>query len=151
MLSTYQLLQVGQRWTSQWEWFHHPIHVVAHILHPLWHHPLGNISLELQDGCTSYSSIHCHDHLDENALDDELLIFLRKEEPFAQEATNLQDPLLAFISWWEKFGRHVTKLQALALRALSQDCSSLVCERNWSCFNLVQTKKQNMLNFLPNP
>ncbi len=82
-LSTYQLLQVGQRWTSRWDCFQHLIHPMAHILHPLWHHPLGNISLELQDGWTYYLSIHCCDPLDENALDDELLKFLCKEGPFA--------------------------------------------------------------------
>ncbi len=82
-LSTYQLFQVGQRWTSRWECFQHPIHLMAHILHPLWYHPLGNISLELQDGWTYYLNIHCCDPLDENALDDELLKFLCKEGPFA--------------------------------------------------------------------
>ncbi len=30
---------------------------------------------------------------------------------------------------------------------LSLDCNSLACECNWSCFNLVQTKK-NRLGFL---
>ncbi len=81
-LSKNQLLQVGQSWTSRWECFHHPIHPVAHILHPLWRHPLGNISLELQDGWTSYLSIHYHEPLGENALDDEFLKFLCKEMPF---------------------------------------------------------------------
>jgi hypothetical protein len=94
---------------------------VAHILHPLLRHPLGNISNELQDGWKSYLNIHYRD-----PLDDELLKFLWKEGPFAQEATNLQDPMLAPVFWWERFGRHVPKLQALALRASSQDCSSLV-------------------------
>ncbi len=46
-LSVNQFFQIGQKWTPQWEWFHHLIHVVAHILHPLWRHPLGNISSEL--------------------------------------------------------------------------------------------------------
>jgi len=38
--------------------------------------------------------------------------------------------MLALISWWEKFRRHFPKLQALALRALSQDYSSSMCECN---------------------
>ncbi len=79
MLSIDQFFQISQRWISRWEWFHQPIHVVAHILHPLWYHPLGNIFHELQDGWTSYLNIHCCDPLDENALDDEFLKFLRKE------------------------------------------------------------------------
>jgi len=90
----------------------------------LWCHPLGNIFPKLQDGWTSYLNIHCHDPLDENALDDEFLKFLRIKRPFAQEAANLQNPMLAPISWWENFRRHAPKLQALALRAISQGCSS---------------------------
>jgi len=85
----------------------------------LWCHPLGNISFEFQDGWTFYLNIHCHDPLDENALDDELLKFICKEGPFAQEAINLRDSMLALVSWWEKFGIHVPKLQTLALKALS--------------------------------
>ncbi len=92
---------------------------MAHILHPLWYHPLGNIFHELQDGWTSYLNIHCHDPLDENALDDELLKFICKEGPFAQEAINLRDSMLAPVFWWEKIGIHVPKFQNLALRALS--------------------------------
>ena len=74
-------------------------------------------------------------------LNDDLLKFLRKEGSFAQEASLLGEPMLAPVSLWEKFGRHIPKLQSLALKVLSQDCSSSVCEWNWSCFNLVQTKK----------
>jgi hypothetical protein len=83
MLLVDQLLQVGPRCTSRWEWFHHPIHVVAHILHPLLCHPLGNISHELQDGWKFYLNIHCRNPLDGNDLDDELLKLLWKEGPFA--------------------------------------------------------------------
>jgi hypothetical protein len=103
-------LQVIQRWTLCREWFHCPKNIVAHILHPLWHHSLGNISPKLQEGWTSYLNIYCHDPTDENALDDELLNFLWKERPFAREAVNLRNLMLALVSWWEKFGRHVSKL-----------------------------------------
>jgi hypothetical protein len=100
---------------------------VAHIQHPLWCHPLGNIFHESKDGWKSYLNIHSCDPLDENVLDNGLLKFLWKEGPFARKATNLRDPMLAHVFWWERFERHVPKLQALALRASSQDCSSLVC------------------------
>jgi hypothetical protein len=103
---------------------------VAHIQHPLWCHPLGNIFHESKDGWKSYLNIHSCDPLDENVLDNGLLKFLWKEGPFARKATNLRDPMLAHVFWWERFERHVPKLQALALRALSQDYSSSMCECN---------------------
>jgi hypothetical protein len=143
-LLTDQLLQVGQRWTSQWEWFHRPIHVVAHILHPSSHHPLGNISHELQDGWKSYLNIHCYDTLDENALDDELLKFLWKEGPFAREDINLQNPHVDPCILVGKIRKtYVPKLQALALHKIVIPYVYF----NWSCFNFVQIIKQNKLIF----
>jgi hypothetical protein len=44
------------------------------------------------------------------------------------------------------FGSDTPTLQNLALRLVSQCCSSSGCERNWSTFALVQTKVRNQLS-----
>jgi hypothetical protein len=147
-LSEQKIVDVRNCWIARWEWFHRPIHDAAKILHPLWRSELGEISPDLYDGWNGYLDMVCTDPREQNSLNDDLLKFLRKEGSFAREASLLREPMLAPVSWWEKFGRHIPKLQSLALKVLSQDCSSSVCERNWSCFNLVQTKKRNRLSFL---
>lgn len=38
-------------------------------------------------------------------------------------------------------------MQRIALRVLSQDCSSSATERNWSAWGLIQTKRRNRLSF----
>ncbi len=43
---------------------------------------------------------------------------------------------------WEKYGKHASRLQHLEKCILSQDCSVSICERNWSTFYMVQTKKR---------
>ena len=131
----------------RWTWFQRPIHIAAYILHPLWRHELGTVSIEVQKGWIDYLNIACTDHVLQNELEDSLLRFLRKEGCFSRPATLLGEPMLKPISWWEKYGREEPHLQRIALRVLSQDCSSSASERNWSAWGLVQTKRRNRLSF----
>eukprot|EP00253_Pinus_taeda_P011454 PITA_11454 len=48
--------------------------------------------------------------------------------------------------WWEAFGSHCQELQRLAIRILSQTCSATGCERKWSVFERIHTKKRNRLD-----
>eukprot|EP00253_Pinus_taeda_P027187 PITA_27187 len=48
-------------------------------------------------------------------------------------------------AWWKMYGGRVTLLQKLAIRILSQTCSSSGCERNWSVFEKIDNKKHNRL------
>ena len=48
-------------------------------------------------------------------------------------------------SWWEQHGISCPELQKIAIRILSQTSSSSGCERNWSTFDQVHTKKRNRL------
>jgi len=47
--------------------------------------------------------------------------------------------------WWESFGSQTPQLQKFAIRVLSQTCSSSGCERNWSVFERIHTRKRNRL------
>eukprot|EP00253_Pinus_taeda_P027215 PITA_27215 len=47
--------------------------------------------------------------------------------------------------WWESFGGQCPQLQRFAIRVLSQTCSVSRCERNWSVFERIHTKKRNRL------
>jgi hypothetical protein len=48
-------------------------------------------------------------------------------------------------NWWESFGSYCPQLQKFAIRVLSQTCSASGCERNWSAFERIHTKKRNRL------
>ncbi|GAU21371.1 hypothetical protein TSUD_189580 [Trifolium subterraneum] len=47
--------------------------------------------------------------------------------------------------WWESYGDEHLELQNFAIRVLSLTCSSSGCERNWSAFEMVHTKRRNRL------
>ncbi|CAK8538852.1 unnamed protein product [Lathyrus sativus] len=47
--------------------------------------------------------------------------------------------------WWETYGTEAPSLQKLAIQILSQTCSASGCERNWSVFEHIHSKKRNRL------
>ncbi|KAK1558477.1 hypothetical protein Q3G72_021009 [Acer saccharum] len=50
--------------------------------------------------------------------------------------------------WWNAFGHETPELKKFAVNVLSLTCVASVCERNWSTFNQVHTKKRNRLTTL---
>ncbi|XP_075083048.1 uncharacterized protein LOC107787249 isoform X1 [Nicotiana tabacum] len=49
------------------------------------------------------------------------------------------------VEWWDQYGIETPDLQTFAIRVLSLTCSSSGCERNWSVFEHIHTKKRNRL------
>ncbi|XP_076890552.1 uncharacterized protein LOC143541669 [Bidens hawaiensis] len=47
--------------------------------------------------------------------------------------------------WWRLFGGDYPKMQNFVVRILSQTASSSGCERNWSVFERIHTKRRNRL------
>lgn len=48
--------------------------------------------------------------------------------------------------WWTAFGSGTPELQLVATRVLAQTTSASACERNWSTFDFIHTKKRNRLS-----
>ena len=46
---------------------------------------------------------------------------------------------------WESYGGEGKELQKVAMKILSFTCSVTGCERNWSTFDQVHTKRRNRL------
>ncbi|CAO2171413.1 unnamed protein product [Urochloa humidicola] len=80
-----------------------------------------------------------------SALTREMKIFRMGEGDFGRStAKNDRQHMLAD-EWWQTYGCSAPNLQKLALRVLSQTCSASGCERNWSLFEHVHSKKRNRL------
>ena len=47
--------------------------------------------------------------------------------------------------WWLYYGGSIPELQQIAIRVLSQTSSSSGCERNWSIFERIHSKRRNRL------
>jgi hypothetical protein len=50
--------------------------------------------------------------------------------------------------WWRNYGARAPNLQKFAIRILSQTCTSSGCERNWSVFEKIHSKKRTRLELM---
>ncbi|KAK2654652.1 hypothetical protein Ddye_014508 [Dipteronia dyeriana] len=50
------------------------------------------------------------------------------------------------VTWWTNYGSETPNLQTIAKRIISLTTSSPGCERNWSTFEGIHTKKRNQLD-----
>lgn len=48
--------------------------------------------------------------------------------------------------WWEQYGDSAPTLQRVAMRILSQVCSTSPFERHWSTFQQIHSDKRNKIN-----
>lgn len=73
-------------------------------------------------------------------------MFRTESLDFGRPGAQLREGQLRPVSWWMKYGNDLPKLKKLAIRVLSQDCAAVACERNWSVFSLIHTKRRNRLS-----
>jgi len=52
---------------------------------------------------------------------------------------------VAAYQWWQQFGGHAPELQHIAIRLLSQVSSACACERIWSTFDFIHSRRRNQL------
>ncbi|MCO5572532.1 hypothetical protein L7F22_026287 [Adiantum nelumboides] len=114
-------------WNIRWDWFHKPIHAVAHILHPLWRNDEQYSNEELEEGFMEYMRRVTGDNVDTmRRIEDDLLAFRNHSLHFGRATARLQETQLQPVSWWKKYGNCAPTLKRFAIRVLSQDCSSVL-------------------------
>ena len=83
----------------------------------------------------------------ENALLDEFYVYREHAlDMFCLPRAKDYDRVKYPIKWWKTFGTTTPNLAKLAIRVLSQGTSASSCERNWSTFSLIHTKRRNRLS-----
>ncbi|KAL8515891.1 hypothetical protein ACS0TY_014550 [Phlomoides rotata] len=75
----------------------------------------------------------------------ELEVYRRAEGGFGYNMAKRQRSTMAPAAWWEAFGTSTPNLQKFFVKVLNLTCSSSGCERNWSIFENVHSKRRNRL------
>ncbi|KAH7278565.1 hypothetical protein KP509_38G046800 [Ceratopteris richardii] len=107
---------IQEVWNARWNWFHKPIHAVAHILHPLWRgpHQLGND--ELDSGFEEYVERWTYGDIDmQIRIEDEMLVYRNHRGKFGKPIALLCESQLRS-STWSLF--HTKKRNKLTTRQL---------------------------------
>eukprot|EP00253_Pinus_taeda_P013576 PITA_13576 len=112
---------IDEKWNNQ---LHRAIHAAGYFLNPQYHCKAKELGA-LRGEVTTFSNAS-------RTFGKNLARFAREADEPAQ--------------WWEAFGGHCLELQKFAIVILSQTCSATGCERNWSVFERMHTKKRNHLD-----
>lgn len=129
-----------------------PLHLAAYFLNPYFSYNDSSIfgDEDVMDGFISAVEIFYHGDYDKQnqVLNEDLHKFKDKVGHFAKPVAmaGCKDYDLCPAKWWGNYGTQVPTLQKMAIRILSLTSSSSGCERNWSCFEGIHTKKRNRLN-----
>ncbi|XP_059078230.1 uncharacterized protein LOC131876770 [Cryptomeria japonica] len=136
---------IDKRWHHQ---LHRPIHAAAYYLNLAFHFsPTFRADAEVLDGLYLVMEKMAPVGCTQTDLMRELQLFSNAQgetfsHPIAKESRTTMMP----DNWWSFFGPTTPNLQKLAIRILSQPCSASGCERNWSMFEHIHSKRRNRLS-----
>ncbi|CAA0829171.1 hAT transposon superfamily protein [Striga hermonthica] len=128
-----------------------PLHLAAYFLNPFYSYNDSSIfaNEDVMDGFISAVETFYHgDYEKQNqVLNEDLHKFKDQTGHFAKHVAmaGCKDYNFCPAKWWGNYGTQVPTLQKMAIRLLSLTSSSSGCERNWSCFEGIHTKKRNRL------
>ncbi|KAK7302122.1 hypothetical protein RJT34_13002 [Clitoria ternatea] len=75
----------------------------------------------------------------------EIQLYRERQGTFGRESALQVTKSIRPDQWWRFYGGSTPILQKLAIHLLSQTSSSSGCERNWSFFECIHTKRRNRL------
>ncbi|CAA0832218.1 hAT dimerisation domain-containing protein / transposase-related, partial [Striga hermonthica] len=131
-----------------------PLHLMAYLLNPYYHYKDPNLVLDqvVSDGVFDCLDVICQGNFDlmDKIMNVELPIYKTKGgvfgKPIAAKGCEVNDEKFDPATWWLNYGCGTPNLQRVAIRILSLTTSSSGCERNWSTFEGIHTKKRNRLD-----
>ncbi|XP_057838522.2 uncharacterized protein LOC131048545 [Cryptomeria japonica] len=134
---------IDRRWQTQ---LHRPLHAAAYYLNPAFHfRPDFKADEEVLSGL--YSVIERMSPGHSSNIVQELEAFSNAEgEVFSRMLCIENRTKMQPDRWWQMFGPKTPNLQQVAIRILSQPCSASGCERNWSMFEHIHSKRRNRLS-----
>ncbi|XP_010436496.1 PREDICTED: uncharacterized protein LOC104720259 [Camelina sativa] len=132
---------IDRRWDRM---LRHDLHAAAYYLNPAFiYDPTFSDKPEVMSGLMNLFEKQTENS--KTKLFQELKMYREREgsfsRPMALSCSKTSQP----DEWWRYFGFDAPNLQKLAIRILSQTASSSGCERNWSVFERIHTKKRNRL------
>ncbi|KAK2397863.1 hypothetical protein QL285_059395 [Trifolium repens] len=135
---------IDKRWECQ---LHRPLHAAGHFLNPRHFYSDQNIAKDKEVTNGLYACIErlsIDETWNDKALT-EIAQYRRGIGTFGTPSAVRMRKAMAHAEWWTMYGNHCPHLQSIAIKVLSLTCSSSGCERNWSTFEHIHSKKRSKL------
>ena len=146
-LDTGKKTQVRMLVATRWKMLHTDLHSAGFVLDPEYRAFLQHENEEVISGFHAMiERVHNGDVQSQVKAIQQHSVYRAGQGLFAREVATAAAKEMPAFRWWLAFGAHVPELQKVAIRVLSQVASASACERNWSTFEFIHTKKRNRLS-----
>lgn len=134
---------IDRRWNLQ---LHSPLHAAAAFLNPsIFYNPSFKVDLKMRSGFQEAMMKMIIEDKDKVEFTKEHPLYINAQGALGSEFAILGRTLNSPGDWWAGYGYEIPTHQRVAIRILSQPCSSHWCKWNWSIFENMHTKKRNKM------
>ncbi|KAJ8748653.1 hypothetical protein K2173_008098 [Erythroxylum novogranatense] len=135
---------IDNNWNSL---FHHPLYVAAYFLNPSYRYrPDFVLHPEVIRGLNECIVRLEADNAKRISASMQIPEFVSAKADFGTDLAISTRMELDPAAWWQQHGISCLELQRIAIRILSQTCSSLGCEHTWSTYDQVHSRRHNCLS-----
>ncbi|KAH7332238.1 hypothetical protein KP509_20G077100 [Ceratopteris richardii] len=101
LFSIHRIEEIKEVWRKRWDWFHHPIHGMVNLLHPLWRSTEQSLDMELVKALNDYVDRLYGTFNEElrGKLEIQLTESHNKEGLFGRDTTCLRSMQLMPVTW----------------------------------------------------
>ncbi|XP_052116555.1 uncharacterized protein LOC110280486 [Arachis duranensis] len=123
------------------------LHAAAYFLNPkFFFNENYKEAPDVMRGLLDLVTLYCKcNNLDSVQAMKEIHLYRDRKESFDRQEVIPAASELKPDEWWRLFGGSALCLQKIAVRILSQASASSGCEKNWSLFDQIYTKRRNRL------
>ncbi|XP_065853259.1 uncharacterized protein [Euphorbia lathyris] len=133
---------IKNRWDKM---LRHSIHDAAYWLNPAFQYDKKNMCQKPEIMKSFLDMVDNQNLYNKQKVVQENIIYQTRKKYFSCDIALESCKTMRPDEWWRCFAYDVPSLQKFAMRILSQTASSSGCERIWSVFERIHTKKRNRL------
>lgn len=136
-----------QQAEDRWVYMDHDLHRVGYALDPEHQLHDWNSDPDITDSLERVFDRYYGDDIDSiAAADRQLEEYRTRQGRFGRSACVTNMKMMSGWRWRAKYGGNTPELQRMAMDVLSLVSGACSCERSWSAFDFIHTKKRNKLS-----
>ncbi|KDP28006.1 hypothetical protein JCGZ_19086 [Jatropha curcas] len=132
---------LDNHWNS---WLHHPLYMAAYFLNPSYRYRSDFLAhSEVMRGLNDCIRRLEPDNVRQISASKQISDYNSAKGDLGTELAISTRTELDPAAWWQQHGISCLELQRIAVRVLSQTCSSFGCEHSWSIYDQIHSQRQN--------
>lgn len=133
-------------WTARWNFLHSILHSVCYQFDPEFQGCTPREGEEVTVEYLEYLEVIYPDVEKQIQAEKELKRYREGDGIFGRGLVKASANKMPSAAYWARYGTGCPVLQPLAVKALSQVSCASSCERNWSLYDFIHSKRRNRLS-----